>query len=341
MLKRTSPLHKGDADQELGGAPAPPSSHAGRRWAGFNWADNAVYVGFLGVFAYFTVTLHGSGFLSGQNFATIIQATTPITIMACATVYVLSCAEIDLSIGSIVALAALIGAVTVNQYGIVAGIAAGLATGLLAGLLNGVLVVQLRVPSFLITLGTMELFAGGAELVTHLQDVPVSDVPFNTVMGSGFIAGLPTTVLWSVAGLFIAHSVLRHTAFGQRVLATGDNRISARSVGINTSRVRIAVLTLSGGAAGLAGLIYTGEIHGAIYTLGANDMLTTLAAVVIGGTSLFGGRGSIAGAFVGSVLMGVIRNGLILSGLSASQQRVVTGLIIVVAVAISQRQSRD
>jgi ribose transport system permease protein len=305
------------------------------------WSDVAVYLGFVVVFIYFAVTLRDSGFLTGRNFMTIVEQTTPITLMAFATVFVLSAREIDLSIGSVVALAALISATTVNSYGVVAGALAGIGVGLLAGLLNGVLVVQLKVPSFLITLGTMELFAGCAELVTHLQDVPVTDVPFNTIFGSGLIAGIPVTVFWCAAGLIVAHATLRRTAFGQRVLATGDNPTSARSVGINTNRVRIAVLALSGGAAALAGLVYTGEIHGAIHTLGTTDMLTTLAAVVIGGTSLFGGRGSMVGALLGSVLIGIIRNGLILEGLSASQQRVAIGLIIVIAVAISQRQTRD
>ncbi|MFG1706984.1 ABC transporter permease [Nonomuraea sp. M3C6] len=309
--------------------------------AHLSWSDLAVYLGFVVVFIYFSVTLSDSGFLTGRNFITIIEQTTPITLMAFATVFVLSAREIDLSIGSVVALAALVGATTVNSYGVVAGTIAGIGVGLLAGLLNGVLVVRLKVPSFLITLGTMELFAGCAELVTRLQDVPVSNVAFNTIFGSGLIAGVPVTFFWCAAGLAVAHAVYRKTAFGQRVLATGDNPTSARSVGIDTNRVRIAVLTLSGGAAALAGLIYTGEIHGAIHTLGATDMLTTLAAVVIGGTSLFGGRGSMAGALVGSVLIGIIRNGLILEGLSASQQRVAIGLIIVVAVAISQRQTRD
>jgi ribose transport system permease protein len=331
-------------EHQPGGSDVRRRSFTDRLRAGYThvrWSDLAVYLGFAVVFVYFVVTLRSNGFLTARNFMTIVEQTTPITVMAFATVFVLSAREIDLSMGSVVGLAALVGATTVNSYGVVAGAVAGLGVGLLAGLLNGVLVVRLRVPSFLITLGTMELFAGCAELVTHLQDVPVTNVAFNTVFGSGLIAGVPVTVFWCAAGLLIAHAAYRKTAFGQRVLATGDNPTSARSVGINTNRVRIVVLTLSGGAAALAGLIYTGEIHGAVYTLGATDMLTTLAAVVIGGTSLFGGRGSMVGALVGSVLIGIIRNGLILEGLSASQQRVAIGLIIVIAVAISQRQTRD
>lgn len=323
--------------ERAGTAPG-PLGEAVARLRRAPWSGAAVYVGFVVVFAYFAITLSDRGFLTGHNFLTILQQTAPITVMACATVFVLSAAEIDLSIGATVALSAVVGAQAVNSFGAPAGAAIGFAVGVLAGLLNGTLVVALRVPSFLITLGTTELFAGATEIFSRLQDIPVSNVGFATIFGTGAFASLPVALLWSVAALVVAHLTLRWTAFGQRVLATGDNRVSARAVGINTSRVRIAVLAVSGGAAGLAGLIYTGQIQGAIYTLGVNDMLATLAAVVIGGTTLRGGYGSVVGAFVGSILMGVIRNGLLLAGLTASQQTLVTGLIIVLAVAISQRE---
>lgn len=310
-------------------------------WRAVRRPEAAVYIGFVAVFVYFAVTLHDVGFLSGRNFITIVQQTTPISVMAVALVLVLATAEIDLSIGSVVALSALVTATQVNEHGAVIGALAGLATGVVAGVLNGLLVVSLRVPSFLITLGTMALFAGLAELITRLQDVPVRNVAYTTLFGSGAFLGIPVAALWTVAAVVVGHLVLRHTAFGQRVLATGDNRVSARAVGINTDRVRVAVLAISGAGAALAGMIYVGEIHGAVHTLGSNDMLTVLAAVVIGGTSLFGGRGSMVGALIGSVILGVISNGLILAGLSASQQRVVTGVIIVVAVAVSQRQAKE
>ncbi len=303
-----------------------------------DWSSSAVYVGFLLVFGYFAVTLSDRGFLSSHNFTTIVQQTAPITVMACVAVYVLAAAEIDLSIGAVVALSAVVGAMAVNSLGAVTGTLVGLGVGVAAGLLNGVLVVALRVPSFLITLGTTQLFAGATQILSRLQDIPVSNLWFVTIFGSGRVLGLPVALLWSLAALVVAHLVLRRTAFGQRVLATGDNQASARAVGISTRRVRVAVLAMSGGAAGLAGLIYTGQIHGAIYSMGVNDMLAVLAAVVIGGTALTGGRGSVVGAFVGSLLMGVIRNGLLLAGFTASQQTFITGVIVVLAVAVSQRQ---
>jgi ribose transport system permease protein len=303
--------------------------------------EAAVYLGFLLVFVYFAVSLHDKGFLTSRNFQTIVEQTTPISVMAVAAVFVLSTSEIDLSIGSVVGLSALVAASQINSHGIVIGVAAGLATGIGAGLLNGILVVALRVPSFLITLGTMVLFAGAAELVTNLQDVAILASGFTTAFGSGAFLGISTVVLWSVAALAGGHMLLRKTAYGQRVLATGDNETAARASGINTDRVRISVLTLSGASAALAGLMYVGQLQGAIHTLGANDLLIVLAAVVIGGTSLFGGRGSVVGAFVGSMMLGIISNGLILSGLSSSEQRAATGVIIVLAVAVSQRQRRS
>jgi len=302
------------------------------------WSSYAVYIGFVIVFVLFAITLKDRGFLSTHNFTTILQQTVPITVMACLTVFVLAAAEIDLSIGAIVAFSAIVGSRAVNNYGALVGTLVGLGAGLLAGLLNGALVVFLRVPSFLITLGTAQLFAGSTQIISRLQDVPVTNLPFLTVFGSGAVAGLPVALIWSVVVLVVAHLALRRTAFGQRVLATGDNPASARAAGISTRRTRMAVLMLSGLGAGIAGLIYTGQIHGAIYSLGVNDLLGVLAAVVIGGTALTGGRGSVVGAFVGSILIGVIRNGLLLGGFSASQQTFVTGLIIVLAVAVSQRQ---
>jgi ribose transport system permease protein len=148
-------------------------------------------------------------------------------------------------------------------------------------------------------------------------------------------------VVWLVFGFLIAQLVFKNLAFGWRVMATGSNRASARALGINTNRVRVGVMVISSCTAALAGMIYAGEIQGAVYTLGSSDLLTVLAGVVIGGTSLFGGSGSVLGALVGSLLMTMIVNGLVLMGATVQQQIVVQGIIIVVAVAVSQRQPAE
>jgi ribose transport system permease protein len=316
-------------------APAGTRLHERRR---FRWADIAVYVGFVLVFAFFALTLGDKGFLSAQNATSIVSQVTPIALMAFGAVFVLTAGEIDLSIGSVVALSALFTALGLRYFGLPGGLAFGLLTGIGAGLLNGFLIVGLRVPSFLITLGTMQLYSGIAQMSTQLQDVPITNDAYNNLFGSGSIGPVSDAAVWLVAGFVVAHLAYRNLAFGWRVMATGSNRASARALGINTGRVRIAVMVISSCTAALAGMIYAGEIQGAIYTLGSNDLLTVLAGVVIGGTSLFGGVGSIFGALLGAILMAIITNGLVLMGATVQEQIVVNGIIIVIAVAISQRQ---
>ena len=145
-------------------------------------------------------------------------------------------------------------------------------------------------------------------------------------------------MIWTVAAVAIGHLVFRETRFGAHVLATGDNARAALVSGIRVPRVRLAVLMLSGGLAGLAGLLYAGRLQAAKYTLGETDLMTVIAATIVGGTLLNGGKGSIVGALVGSLMMGMLNNGLILMGLSVSDQMIVRGFIILVAVALSLRE---
>ncbi len=305
------------------------------------WADVTVYLGFVLVFVFFSITLRNAGFLSLQNATSIISQVTPIALMAFGAVFVLTAGEIDLSIGSVVALSALFTSLGLRHFGFAGGLAFGLLTGLGAGLLNGLLVVGLRVPSFLITLGTMQLFSGVAQISTQLQDVPIMNDTYNRLFGSGSIGPVSDAVVWLVLGFIVAQVAYNNLAFGWRVMATGSSRTSARALGITTRRVRVGVMVISSCTAALAGMIYAGEVQGAVYTLGSNDLLTVLAGVVIGGTSLFGGSGSITGALLGALLMTVIVNGLVLMGATVQQQIVVQGIIIVLAVAISQRQPAE
>jgi ribose transport system permease protein len=307
----------------------------------FRWADVTVYLGFVLVFTFFSVTLKNAGFLSVQNATSIISEVTPIALMAFGAVFVLTAGEIDLSIGSVVALSALFTALGLRHFGLAGGLAFGLLTGLGAGLLNGLLIVGLRVPSFLITLGTMQLFSGVAQISTQLQDVPIMNDTFNSLFGSGSFGPVSDAIVWLIIGFVVAQVAYRNIAFGWRVMATGSSRTSARALGINTRRIRVGVMVISSCTAALAGMIYAGEVQGAVYTLGSNDLLTVLAGVVIGGTSLFGGNGSILGALLGALLMTVIVNGLVLMGATVQQQIVVQGIIIVLAVAVSQRQPAE
>ena len=297
-----------------------------------------VYVGFLLIFAVFAVVLRNDGFLTATNLLNIVQQTAPITIMAIGMVYVLTAGEIDLSIGSVVAISALLAAVVMREHHWLLGVAAGLGAGALIGLINGMLVAYVRLPSFLVTLATMGLLAGVARWMTNLQSVPVTDTTFTGLFGSGSLAGIPSLVIWTALAIAVGHYVYRETPFGAHVLATGDNPRAARAAGIKVDRLRLKVLILGSMCAALAGLLYLGRIQGARYTLGETDLLTVIAAVIVGGTRLNGGAGTVVGALVGSLLMGMLNNGLILMGLAVSEQMIVRGLIILAAVALTLRE---
>jgi ribose transport system permease protein len=299
-----------------------------------------VYVAFLLILAFFAITLSDDGFLSSDNLLNIVKQTAPISVMAVATVFVLSAGEIDLSIGSVVACSALVAAVVLRDVGLVAGIAAGLGTGVAVGLVNGVFVTLLRLPSFLVTLATMGLVGGLARAITDLESVAVTDQTFANVFGTGDVGPISSLILWTVGAVVVGHFFYRHRRFGAHVLATGDNAPAARVTGIRVDRVKLAVLVLSATAAALAGLLYAGRLQGANYNLGSSDLLLVIAAVVIGGTRLFGGSGSVVGALVGSLIMGMLNNGLILSGLSASEQQIAQGVLLLLAISLTLREPK-
>lgn len=300
---------------------------------------HVVYLGFFAIFLFFAATLGDHGFLTVRNLSNIVLQTAPATVMAVGVVFVLSAGEIDLSFGSIVAVSALAAALALAEYPLPIGVLAGLGAGVAIGFVNGVLVARVRLPSFLVTLATLGLFAGVARAMTELRSIPVTNDAFTGFFGSGSLLGVPSLVLWTLAVVAIGHFVYRETRLGAHVLATGDDPGAAEASGIDVARVRLYVLTISGACAGLAGLLYAGRLQAAKYTLGESDLMTVLAAVIVGGTLLNGGKGSVVGALVGSLLMGMLNNGLILMGLSVSEQMIVRGLIILVAVAVSLRET--
>jgi ribose transport system permease protein len=299
-----------------------------------------VYVAFLLIFVFFAVTLHDDGFFSQTNLLNIVRQTTPVTVMAVAVVFVLSAGDIDLSLGAVVALSALVTADVMQSHSAVLSVAAGLGVGLSIGAVNGLFVTLLRLPSFLVTLATMGLVAGLARTVTNLESVAVENQSFINIFGSGNVGPIPSLAFWALGAVALGHFVFRHKRFGAHVVATGDNVDAARATGIRVDRVRFAVLVVSGASAAIAGILYTGRLEGAYYTLGDQDLLTVIAAVVIGGTRLFGGAGSVIGALVGSLIMGMLTNGMILWGLSSSEQLVAQGVVLLLAISLTLREPK-
>jgi ribose transport system permease protein len=292
------------------------------------------------LFAFFAVVLGDDGFTSETNLLNIVRQTAPVTVMAVATVFVLSAGEIDLSLGAVVALSALVTAKVLQTEDVVLAVGAGLGVGLAVGAMNGFFVTLLQLPSFLVTLASMGIVAGLARTITDLQAVAVANDGFIDLFGSGDVGPIPGLAFWALGAVALGQFGFRHTRFGAHVVATGDSASAARVAGIRVDRIRFAVLVLSGGAAALAGILYTGRLQGATYTLGEQDLLVVIAAVVIGGTRLFGGQGSVIGALLGSLILGTLTNGLILWGFSSSEQLIAQGVLLLIAISLTLREPR-
>jgi ribose transport system permease protein len=317
-----------------------PGSRVRARLSQLDWHDYVVYLSLVFVFIFFAITAGSAGFLSGDNLLNVVRQTTVISVMAVGLTYTLSAGEIDLSIGSVVALSALVTALLLERVPAPIAVLGVLGVGLAVGLVNGLATVKLRIPSFLVTLGMLSVVAGIARAITHLQAVTVQNTSYIWIFGGGSIGPVPVLVVWTLLALLVGHMFYRKTRFGGHLLATGGNRSAAEAVGISTARIKVAALVISAMTAALAGMLYAGRLNGARYTLGEDDLLTVIAAVVIGGTSLFGGRGSAVGAVVGSLTVGLLNNGLILMGLDVPQQMIVRGLLIIVVVALSLREGK-
>ncbi|GIP19651.1 ABC transporter permease [Paenibacillus montaniterrae] len=314
------------------------SNSSGSKLLTIDWRKYMVYIAFVVVFIFFAVTLHDQGFLTTGNLLNIIRQTAIIAIMAVAMTFVIGAAQIDLSIGSIAALSSLTCALSIQAgIPIVFSALIGLATGVVIGFINGMLITRLSIPSFLVTLGMMIIISGAAMWITHTAPVPILNDSFNFIFGGGSIGGIPILLFWMLAIAIIGHFILKKAPFGRKTLATGGNENAARFTGININRVKLWVMTSSGAAAALAGMLYAGRMSSGRYTFGEGDEMSVIAAVILGGTSLFGGTATVVGSVIGSLMIGMINNGLIIMGLDVSQQNVVKGLIIILAVAFSKK----
>lgn len=304
-----------------------------------------VYAAFLLILVTFAVILRDDGFLTTNNLLNIGRQAAPIAVMAVGMAFALAASEIDLSIGSVVALSSLvaaevIGNVDAEAAGFLLGMAAALGVGLVVGFVNGVIAVKVRIPSFLVTLGMLGIVSGIARNMNDLQSLPIRNDIFLKVFNRGW-GPVSWLVLWIVLAGVLGYIAMYRLRFGRHVLATGSDREAARAVGISTDRVRITALMISAAAASFAGVLLASRLAIGRHDLGENDLLTVVAAVVIGGTNLFGGRASVVGAIVGSLIMAMLNNGLILMGLEVADQMIARGVIIILAVALSMRERKE
>ncbi len=303
-----------------------------------DWRQNIIYIGFVGIFIFFAVTLGHKGFLDTNNLLNIVRQTAPIAIMAVAMTYVLAAGEIDLSIGAVAGLASVAAAMAMDIGGVPLGILAGVATGLIVGVINGVISTRIGIPTFLTTLAMMGVAKGTSMWVSSTKAIPILSDGYNWFFGGGYIGPLPVLLFWMLIVAAIGHIVLRRTTFGRWVLATGGSETAARYSGVNTRNIKFKVLIISSFAAAIAGMLYAGRFQTGRFQLGEGDELSVIAAAVLGGTSLFGGKGTVIGSIMGALMIGLINNGLILAGLEFSQQLIARGAIIILAVAISQNR---
>ena len=295
-----------------------------------------LYVGLLVLMVGFA--LASPVFLTPENFANIGRQTTLVSIMAVGMALVIITGEFDLSIGSVMALAGVVAAIAMRQFGQVwiIGAVAALATGALVGMVNGVLTTWLAMPSFLITLGSLSIARGLALLATGTRPVNILDETYIAVFGEGQLFGVSVPIVWTIIVAIAGILLLHFSTFGRKIYATGGNTTAARYSGIDTQRVKIITLVLVGMLAGLAALVLTARSHAARPDAGTGIELDVIAAVILGGTALGGGRGTIVGALVGSLIIGVLNNGLNLVGVDPSLQLAVKGLIIWFAIALGR-----
>jgi ribose transport system permease protein len=301
-----------------------------------DWRQYVIYAGFVLIFIFFAITLGEKGFLDPNNLLNIVRQTAMIAIMAVAMTLVLSCGEIDLSIGAVAGLASVTTALAISQFGLIGGIFGGILTGIVVGLVNGMLTTRVGIPSFLVTLAMMGIARGVAMWISNTAAIPILDRTYNFYFGSGGLGPIPILLIWTLIAAVIGHIALRKTTFGRKVLATGGNENAARFTGIRTYNIKLLVLIISSVAAAVAGMLYAGRLHSGRFQLGEGDELSVIAAAVLGGTSLFGGFGSVIGSIVGALMIGLINNGLILMGLEFSQQLIARGVIIILAVMIAR-----
>jgi fructose transport system permease protein len=279
-------------------------------------------------------------FLSGPNLSLVLQQVMVVGTLAIGQTLIILTAGIDLSCGAVMALSSIF----MTKLAVDGGVPPALAIllGLLVatgfGVLNGGLVTRIRLPPFIVTLGTLNI----AFALTHIysKDQTISGLPSAlTWMGTTFKVG-NTNVAWGsilMLALFaVVFFVLRNTAGGRHVYAVGDNPEAARLTGIHTSRVLLAVYAAAGLLYGVAALLLIGYTNVGDPQAGQTDNLDSITAVVIGGTSLFGGRGSVIGSLIGALIVGVIRNGLQLIGVASIYQVLVTGVLVILAVAVDQ-----
>ncbi|GBF74560.1 hypothetical protein PA598K_02914 [Paenibacillus sp. 598K] len=281
-------------------------------------------------------------FLSFQNWVNLLNSVASIWIMAMAMTLVLLTAGFDLSVGSMLALSG-VGMVTMMRAGVPESPAILLtlaAAGVIGGLTNGLLIGKMGLNFFVVTLGTMTLYRGIVYVWTNGQTLYASDYRIVSWIGNGKIGPLPVTILLMALVFVAVWLMLRYTHYGRSIYVVGGNPTAARLAGMNVGLILISVYALAAVFAALAGVVETGRLASASPTVGMSTELLVAAAVLLGGTSFRGGEGGVVGTALGVLFIGVLQNGLGLSGISSYWQNVITGIILIFAIMLNHAKSK-
>ncbi len=306
----------------------------------FSVREIGVLIALILMFLFFSIA--SPHFFNANNIVNIIRQISLLGIMAMGMTMVIVCGEIDLSVGSIYGASAILtGVLMTNGVPIAAAVLLGLGAGIVMGVLNGLLVTYARIPALIVTLGMMNVARGLALIISEGRVVNLTQRTVKTggldsflFLGQGKILELPIMSIVFIGVVVVSYLVYSHTLLGFRMRAVGGSQAAARASGINERVVKIAAFGITGFFCALAGLLNISFLANVQGTTGRGIEMDVIAAVIIGGTSLKGGEGTIVGTLIGVLIMGVLNNGIILLGVSPFWQMTIVGVVIVVAVAI-------
>lgn len=285
------------------------------------------------------ITIINSNFLTANNLLNLLLQVTSNALIAFGMTFVILTGGIDLSVGSILALSsALIAGLLGSGMPVTLAILISLILGCILGMMNGLLISYGKLAPFIVTLATMTIFRGATLVYTNGNPITkgLSDTFLFQFLGQGYIVGIPFPVIIMFIVFIVLYVLLHKTAFGKSVYAIGGNEKAAYISGVKLNKVKIIIYSISGIMASISGLIITSRLSSAQPTAGASYEMDAIAAVVLGGTSLSGGKGRILGTLIGALIIGVLNNGLNIIGVSAFWQQVVKGVVILIAVLIDR-----
>lgn len=295
-------------------------------------------------------SLASPNFLQTQNIITILQATSVNGVLAIAATLVIITGGIDLSVGTLMTFCAVIAGVLITYLGLPVGIGVpgAILAGALGGLVSGILIARFQIPPFIATLGMMLVYKGLALAISGAKPIYFTGTPGFNAIATGSIIGavipglpIPNGVLILFLVAVLASLVLTRTVLGRFIFALGSNQEALRLSGVDIERWKLAVYALAGGICGIAGILIASRINSAQPAIGQGYELDAIAAVVIGGTSLAGGRGTMLGTMIGALIISVVANGLRILSVPQEWQIVVTGLIIILAVYTDSLRQRN